>query len=435
MNNKNSSLFQYIFIGAFVFFILIGMIMFATYKSNSKADMTINISVWGTLPGNFFQNFASGYFSDNDMKNYTVDYVEKDSATFDQELVEAIASGVGPDAIVLPDDLIVRYSNKIYPIPYTVLPEISFKDTFIQQGELYLTSSGIMALPLAVDPLVMYWNRDIFNNNGVTKAPATWTDVANLVPKMTRKDQAQNILSSTVALGEYRNVNNAKDIISALFIQSGNPIVSLNSDGNFFSVLRLGQNSDSDSATLALQFFTNFSNPSKSVYSWNRSMPNSLDVFANGDLALYFGFASEFTQIKQKNPNLNFGVALLPQISGVKTISTLGKMLGLAILKSSSNPSGAYTIMTHLTSAAAVPYWNTSLNLPSARRDILGLVEDNAIKTIFNKSAIISKDWYDPNRSQTNKIFQEMVESFTTGRENISSAINIASEKLGSLLK
>jgi hypothetical protein len=110
-------------------------------------------------------------------------------------------------------------------------------------------------------------------------------------------------------------------------------------------------------------------------------------------------------------------------------------MLGLAILKSSSNPSGAYTIMTHLTSAAAVPYWNTSLNLPSARRDILGLVEDNAIKTIFNKSAIISKDWYDPNRSQTNKIFQEMVESFTTGRENISSAINIASEKLGSLLK
>jgi ABC-type glycerol-3-phosphate transport system substrate-binding protein len=140
------------------------MIMFATYKSTNESETPINISVWGTLSDEFFQNFADKYFTENDLKNYSVDYMEKDSATFDQELVEAIASGVGPDAIVLPDDLIVRYSNKIFPIPYATLPEISFKDSYIQQAELYLNPSGIMALPLAIDPLVMYWNRDIFNN-------------------------------------------------------------------------------------------------------------------------------------------------------------------------------------------------------------------------------------------------------------------------------
>jgi hypothetical protein len=35
-------------------------------------------------------------------------------------------------------------------------------------------------------------------------------------------------------------------------------------------------------------------------YSWNRSLPNSSDAFANGDLAIYFGFASEYAKMKEK---------------------------------------------------------------------------------------------------------------------------------------
>ena len=62
MNNKNGSFFQYIFIGAFVFFIVVGMIMFATYKSTNESETPINISVWGTLSDEFFQNFANKYF-------------------------------------------------------------------------------------------------------------------------------------------------------------------------------------------------------------------------------------------------------------------------------------------------------------------------------------------------------------------------------------
>lgn len=430
---KNTKLFQYIVMGAFVFFIIIGAILFSTYQSSNKSVANINITMWGAMPSDSFSTFMSHYFSQASLK-YTVNYVEKDPATFDQALVEALASGTGPDAIILPENLIVRYTNKIYPIPYTVLPALTFKQTFVQEGELYLNNAGVLALPFSVDPLVMYWNRDTFNNASVTKPPSTWAQISGLVPKMTTVDQSKNILSSTVALGEFRNITDAKEILSALLIQAGTPIISLNSDGSFVSVLKDDFGLKTSPASLALQFYTNFSNPSQSGYSWNRSLPTSLDAFANGDLAVYLGLASEFMTIKNKNPNLNFDVALLPQTAGAKVYSTFGHMLGLAIMKNSANPAGAYTVLSALASAEAVPFWVDTLNVPSARRDILGQVNPSAVKTIFNKSAIMSKGWYDPNNAETNRIFQNMVESYTTGQTTLDGAVSTASDQLDNLL-
>jgi ABC-type glycerol-3-phosphate transport system substrate-binding protein len=431
---KNTKLFQYVFIGAFIFFIIVGAILFSTYKSTDKSVTNISISMWGTVPSDAFNSFVNSFFSENEIK-YNISYTEKNLATFDKELVEALASGVGPDAIILPEDLIVRYTNKIYPIPYTTLPELTFKQTFVQEGELYLNNNGVLALPFTVDPMVMYWNRDFFNNAGVTKAPATWAEIISLVPKMTKKDQNNNIFSSTVALGEFRNVVNAKDILAALFIQAGSPIVSYDLSGYFESALKSGSDSNTAPVELALSFFTSFSNPSKPTYSWNRSLTDSLSAFVNGDLAMYFGFASEYISIKNKNPNLNFDIALLPQVAGAKIYNTMGHMLGFAIMRNSANPAGAYIVLTTLTSSSAYPFWKDIFNIPSARRDILGLTETNAVKTVFNKSAIMSKGWLDPNKSSTSAIFQEMVESYTTGRESLESVVSTASDRLDNLLK
>ena len=254
----NSKLFQYVVMGAFIFFIVVGAILFATYRSSDKSVTQISITMWGTLPAADFSSFVSRYFNENELK-HTVKYEEKDPATFDQDLVEAIASGEGPDAIILPEDLIARYRNKIFPIPYATLSELDFKQTYIQEGELFLDSNGVLALPFSVDSLVMYWNRDIFNNASVIKPPATWSEISALVLKMTKKDPAQNITRSTAALGEFRNITNAKEIISALLFQAGTTIVRQNEDGSLQSSLKDNFDAKNSPAVLTLEFFTNFS--------------------------------------------------------------------------------------------------------------------------------------------------------------------------------
>jgi ABC-type glycerol-3-phosphate transport system substrate-binding protein len=283
--------------------------------------------------------------------------------------------------------------------------------------------------------MVMYWNRDIFNNIGVTIPPKSWTEISALVPRITIKDQSQNIIRSTVALGEFRNVSNAKDILSALIIQSGGNIVGTDSEDGYKSILNDDFGLPKSPAVLALEFFTNFSNPAKVNYSWNRSMPKSIDVFASGDLALYFGRASEYLAIKNKNPNLNFSVALLPQIANTKTYRTLGNIYGLAIMRNSTNPAGAYTVLSALTSAQAYSFWADIFRIPSVRRDILNSPSDNAVMTVFNQSAIIAKGWLDPSERETDLIFQEMVEAYTTGREGIESTIGSASDRIDNLLQ
>jgi ABC-type glycerol-3-phosphate transport system substrate-binding protein len=251
--------------------IIVGVVIFATQKSASQGS-GVPVVIWGTLPNDSFTAATSELTQGSGVMQMT--YVEKRADTFYQQLIESLASGAGPDIVLLPQDLIVRLRDKILPIPYTTMSLRTFTDTFIQEGSLYLDSSGILAVPFTVDPLVMYWNRDMLTNAGLPLPPKTWDEFISLAPKLTVKDKNVNILKSAVALGEYRNITNSKDIISAILLQTGNPIITT-SGNSLVSTLR--------PATLssigAINFYTDFANPIKPDYSWNRSLPNSLDMF------------------------------------------------------------------------------------------------------------------------------------------------------------
>jgi len=71
-----------------------------------------------------------------------VKYVQKSPETFDRDLLEALASGAGPDMFFLPDNLVFQYTNKIFTIPYGSFPLTTFKNTFAGAGEVFLTSKG-----------------------------------------------------------------------------------------------------------------------------------------------------------------------------------------------------------------------------------------------------------------------------------------------------
>lgn len=46
-----------------------------------------------------------------------------------------------------------------------------------------MTKDSIIAFPLTIDPLVMYWNRDILSNAGIVKPPAYWDEIYSIVKK------------------------------------------------------------------------------------------------------------------------------------------------------------------------------------------------------------------------------------------------------------
>lgn len=329
------------------------------------------------------------------------------------------------------DDLVFKYSNKIYTIPYQSFPVNTFKNSFVGAGEVFLTSKGVLAFPLTVDPLMMYYNRSVLDANGIAYPPVYWDEFFNLVPLLTKKDDRGFITKSTVAMGQFSNVLHAKDLLSALFMQTGNLIVT-EKEGFFTSVLN--ENTEKYKLDSILEFYTNFADPLKDVYSWNKSFSNSRDVFSKEDLVFYFGYASELQSLVNKNPNQNFLVTSIPQIRNSNFKLTSAHTMGVAISSFSKNFNTAFTAAGLMANSDFASKLATSLGITPARRDLLKIKPNDAYLPTFYTSAFFAKSWLDPSPKDTDNIFKNMIEKVLSNSMTTTNAINDVSSKLSLLL-
>lgn len=426
--------FQLIVLGVFSFFILFGFFVFSgliPLFNSGPTGVGGTVTLWGTIPERVMRTPLDGLRETlGDL--YAVTYVEKSASSFDRELVEALASGRGPDLILLPHDLIARHRDKLSPIPFETLSLRDFKDTFIEEGELYVTPSGAIALPLVVDPLVMFWNRDFFSRAAIAEPPRYWDEFLTLAPELTKTDDALNIRESAVALGEYRNVAHAKELLSLLFLQAGTPIV-IEENGASEVVLSERQGFVVPPAESALRFYTEFSNPVKPIYAWNRALPPSDDFFAADNLAVYFGFASEREALRSRSPHLNFDIAGMPQTRESKRERTFGALVGVGVLKQSGNQPTAFAAAFALADRAFVSALGEASGLPPARRDLLRAAPNDAFGKTLYRSALTSAAWVDPSPLASETIYQTMIESVVSGRSTVNEAILRAEAELQTL--
>lgn len=425
------SKFQILLLFIFGIAIVAAVAIFSLYKGSSGTAVTV--TVWGDIPArDFYVLMNNPIFQNN--QNLSITYVEKRTDTIEAEFTEALARSTGPDLVILTQDKLWKNRPKLLLIPPNSLSERNFKNTFVEEGELFLDPSGTYALPLTIDPLVLYYNRDKLSSAGIAKPFSYWDEIYVLAGTLSKKDAAGNLTSSVMALGEARNIPRAKDILSLLMLQAGTPITrvfgsDLRSEvaSNFGLSISPGES--------ALDFYTQFSNPSRSYYSWNRSLMDAQTHFAAGDSAYYIGYASEFKVIRAKNPNLNFGVSIVPQSRTSDRVTTYGQVRGVAISRGSRNPSAALSAATLLTSRESALSLSSILYLPPPRRDLLAERPADAVMSVFYDAALQARGWLDPDSSQTEAIFREAIESVTGGRSRTSEAIVRVHRELENLLR
>lgn len=407
--------FQTIVLGIFGFFIIAGLIVISMVKAQNSAGAK-HIALWGSISSASMQPLLEDFFDSNTL---AVSYREVAPDAFDKTLIEALASGQGPDMVILPAELLLRYLDKLVVIPYATYTERQFKDAFIQEGDLFLLPDGIVALPFAVDPLLMYWNRDLLDEAGVTAPPKFWNEFLLLANRLTRRGTNGAITRSAVGLGDYRSITSAKEILGALLLQAG-------SSGEKTWGELLGRSG----AHSVINFYTEFANPSKPVYSWNRSLVSSRQMFLSSRLGVYFGLGSEYTALRQANPNLNFDIAAFPRPQGSDLGITLGKLFGLAVLRASPNPSVALQVALTLSSSEALSRFAALTNYPPVRRDLLGQVQSDAYRTVLYDAAIKSRGFLDRDPTVSASVLQDMIESITSGRAYAAEAASRAASQL-----
>lgn len=439
--------FQYIIMGVFGIFILIAVLLFSGAIKIGGDDAskvpTLNnkaLTMWGTLPREAVIDAISEFAQTNQM---TLNYSEKSPESIDREISEAIAAQQGPDLVFAPHEILIKHESKFAHIPYEKFSDRIYRDTYVDEARLFLYPDGILAFPMLLDPMIFYFNRVSYNNVALLDPPKTWSEAATFSLKLNRMSSKEIILESGLPLGTFNNIRHAKDIISLLLIQAGNPIVSgvvENSTATYSShLLDIAPNTSVPIAQYVITFFTQFSDPLQSSYSWNRAMPEALDAFASEQAAQYIGYGSEIPEIARANPSINFDVAMMPQAEGGRAKKTFGRMYGIAVVKASRSQFAAFqtALLLQGPDFSSKILNGTQVLYPIApvRKDLLDTVPPTQEGAIIYGSAIIAAGFLDVNYLDTEIIFNNMITQVVRNSLGITESIDEADARMNELLR
>jgi ABC-type glycerol-3-phosphate transport system substrate-binding protein len=414
-------MFKTILLGAGLFAALIAVLIFSgRIPLGNKADTTPtgDVMVWGTIP----QDAMDALLQEINVqtKTYRVDYQEIPEADFSNRLVNALASGSGPDLIIAPYQTLLEQRGRIMPFPSASLPEATFKSVYVDGASVLLTSAGVIGLPISIEPLMLFYNRTLLSQGGIINPPTTWDEVTNVVSSLTKLDSNNRIIQSGLAFGSASNLTTAKDVLMTLVYQLGQtPVIyTYDEKGKEYFDVRADQPIVEDGEvrplTSALRYFASFADPTKSVYSWNALQPNATEQFSRELLAMYVGYLGDQKALMEKNPRLSFGMKVLPQSKGYKTKVTGMRMYAIAAMKRTTNPFATMTAQGFLAGTTFGPRIAYIAGGVSPVRSVLA--KDGSVPPEVVQSALIARGWFDQAPNTTLNYIRLMVNDVVTGK-------------------
>jgi ABC-type glycerol-3-phosphate transport system substrate-binding protein len=390
---------------------------------------------------------------------------------------------------------LTKHKDKLAPSPVDnlsanqaeIMTAKQIHDQFVDVVSADFVADGkIFALPLSVDSLSLYYNKDLLNQAGITVPPATWLEFDEAVKKITRIDQFGNVTLSGAAMGMSSDasagtgkINRATDILTLLMMQSGAEMVdSKAAQATFadFSSVTIG--SAVSPGESALAYFAKFSNPTKTEYAWNSLQHNSKDSFIEGRTAMMLNYSWMTSQIEERAPKLAMGIARVPQNKDRKGAGLdidFANYWAYAVSKNKTpnqefaadarenkrtyatndqRTAEAWKFIRYLTlppsSSADLPKAATtsesanfdpaaeyiaSQKKPAARRELIEKQKSDILLSPFVEGNLIAKSWAQPDNLAVEKIFDDMIDNVVLKNQKIHDVIQQAQNAVNVLMK
>jgi multiple sugar transport system substrate-binding protein len=421
-----------IFIIVLLFILGLATVFFGCRESPGKK---VTLEFWGVFDdSDIYQPLIDDF--NREYPNITIKYTKKTYQDYEKDLLETMAAGRGPDIFMLHNTWLPRYQDKIWPVSSKLITLKEFQESFVDVAvDDFVLGGDIWAIPLYVDTLALYYNKDIFNTVGIPEPPETWEEFMADVEKLTIRDTRGNIIRAGAAIGTARNVNRSTDILSLLMLQSGTQMVDQEKTKATFDRSVSLEGMTFYPGERALQFYTDFANPLKSVYTWNTRMHYSIDAFYEGQTAMMFNYSYHLPTIRAKSPYLNFAVAPLPQIKTSEVDVNYANYWGLTVSKNSEAAEQAWRFIVWLSQKENTKKYLEAAKKPTARRDLIAWQKDDLDLGVFARQALTAHSWYQVDSSAIETILADMIESVVLGEATVKEAINKAAAQVTLLMR
>ena len=440
----------FVSVAAVLIVILIGG-FYIWFKGGKPKEVTLTF--WGVFDdSDNYSGLIANFKQDQLMKkrnpkDVTIEYKKFEYEDYERSLRDAWNLGQGPDIFLIHNTWLPQYQQHIYPYPQTKNSEINY-DLYVQSFMPVTTNDftrggQIYAIPLSIDTLALYYNKDILealyreNIDGATilEPPLTWSDFIDRVGVVTEKDEWGNLQKGGAALGTANNINRATDILYLIMLQTGTKMVSDDYTRADFARTTTVEGAAYNPGERSLEFYTDFANPRKKVYTWNRKKDYSIDEFSEGDVAMMLGYSYLIGSLEKKSPNLNYGIAPAPQLAQAQQPVNYANYWGLSVPRFSKNIETAWDFIEFSSKRDNVAAYLGSTKRPTARVDLVTWQQQEMPElAVFAGQGHSARSWYQSSSDAIEKIFLEMIEKISLSKATISRAINDAAKEVTNLM-
>jgi len=447
--------FLIIFLG-FLFLITSGLGCRCSSSKETESVKPVNLVYWRESDGRdafsvIIQEFQRFY------PHITITYKAIRPEEYEQALLEAWAEDHGPDIFSVSNTWLGKYQTKILPLNFSeelslsrkivqgtlkkeekIVVEKKYAPSLRDLREIFVETvskdvvvdNKIYGLPLALDILALYYNRDLLNSAGIVSPPETWDEFMNDVSLLTLQDRSGNFIQAGAAFGTANNVNYLTDIVSLLMMQNGTEMVNANKQASFNRPLP-GDNSYLPGQE-AVKFYTGFANPyQEGIYTWDEQMPDSLTAFIQGKVGFFFGYAKDIPLIKGRAPKINFDIAPVPQITGSLKEINYAQYLVETVSKKTLYPQEAWSFVIYAIQNENARTFVERVKKPTAHRALIKEQLEDFDLAPFAKSVLTAQTWYQgKNYSLVEESFKEMVQNVLLGDKTVREAIDYCVQKV-----
>lgn len=324
-------------IGLFVIFtIILSILTFMSSRFISSVEKDVTLTYWGLIEDEGVMKPVIEEF-EKENPNIKIKYIKQDPNDYRERLEVRSKNGNGPDIFSYHNTWFPMISSLLLPLSSDIISRDEFESSYYDVAQKDLIKNGaIYGIPLQTDTLALFINTQIFEQ-AATEAgedipvPTTWQEFIDAATALTKRDDRGAITIAGAGIGTFANVNHAPDIISLLFAQNGVDLTDLSGS--------------SENIADALRFYTNFANVENNV--WDSTQDSAEIAFAQGKLAMYFGYSQDYFKIKALNPSIQMKVVPVPQLVLDDKVNVASYLVE-GISSKSKNPEEAQLFMKFL---------------------------------------------------------------------------------------
>lgn len=404
----------------------------STPTNGSSSNGKTVLLYWGLWePESVMQPLIDEYEATH--PNVEINYVQKSFTEYERNIFTRLKQGTttgdpAPDILRINNTWLPKLENYLYPVPTSILSTTEYNDLFYPTAinDFTGTDGNLYAIPLEIDGLALFYNKELLLNGGYTEPPKDWESFIECSKKLTIRDANGNITQAGAGIGAAKNIKHSVDILNLLFLQNNVDIT--NSDG---TVTLTGTR-----AISALKYYTDFHNTHK---VWNSDLRWDLDMFYSGNLAMMFGPSWRAFDIIKAAPEIDFGIAVVPQLPNNESVN-YSMYWGEAVSRRSLYPTEAWDFIKYLNEESQLKtmYSNSSkvraFGEPYARKDMAEEISNNPYVSPILQMAPTMKSWKMGDQSYVENVLRTTINDVVVNGVNPSTAMQDAEDSINSHL-